>query len=551
MGKRRRLTIEDCRDHANSLGGKCLADTFINKDTPIQWECAKGHQWLARFGNLRQHKQWCPICARDTAKNTNILKYGVECVFQAEKVKDKIAQTNIRKYGDPIASRSELIKANIRTTNQAKYGVDCVFQAQEIKDKIVETTLKNYGVPYGTQCEAVMQKARSTNLQRYGVEYTGQSMLVRDKMVQTNIQKYGYASTLSSPTVRQRIEATNIARYGAKTFAQSEIFRQQLINNTQYKFADGSALLELKYAYDTNHTSLSRLYKLGLSKDEIIAWINDHPASSLEMRLVEALRSINVPAEYNNKKISDALSKYRPDIKITDNIFVEADGLFWHSEVNHYNAYHLDKRQAFQSDGREILQFREDEIRDKIDIVCSIVASKLGKLKKIGARSTVVKDVSASDAALFFNSNHLMGHCSAKKYIGLYCGDELISCMSFKSIKDGIDISRFATKMGFQVLGGLSKLISAIEVQFKPAFIQSFVDLRYGNGNSLIKAGFTLDSISLGWKWTDRYNTYNRLRCRANMDDRNMTEREYAAELGWTRIYDAGQAKYIKRVKNG
>ena len=76
----------------------------------------------------------------------------------------------------------------------------------------------------------------------------------------------------------------------------------------------------------------------------------------------------------------------------------------------------------------------------------------------------------------------------------------------------------------------------------------SFVDLRYGNGSSLLKAGFELKGITLGWKWTDFKSTYNRLRCRANMDDRKLTEKEHANELGLYKIYDAGQAKFIKEI---
>ena len=76
-------------------------------------------------------------------------------------------------------------------------------------------------------------------------------------------------------------------------------------------------------------------------------------------------------------------------------------------------------------------------------------------------------------------------------------------------------------------------------------YILSFVDLRYGNGKSLESIGFTRESVSLGWKWTDGCSTYNRLWCRANMDERKLSEREHADELGWYKIYDAGQAKYI------
>ena len=75
--------------------------------------------------------------------------------------------------------------------------------------------------------------------------------------------------------------------------------------------------------------------------------------------------------------------------------------------------------------------------------------------------------------------------------------------------------------------------------------ITSFVDLRYGSVKSLQKMGFTHVSTSLGWKWTDYQNTFNRLHCRANMDERSLTQEDHAKELKLVKIYDAGQAKLI------
>jgi hypothetical protein len=62
--------------------------------------------------------------------------------------------------------------------------------------------------------------------------------------------------------------------------------------------------------------------------------------------------------------------------------------------------------------------------------------------------------------------------------------------------------------------------------------------------------GFTKKKEVLSWKWADirSKHTYNRLKCRANMDSRNLSEKEYASELGWVKIYDAGQALFIKQI---
>jgi len=59
--------------------------------------------------------------------------------------------------------------------------------------------------------------------------------------------------------------------------------------------------------------------------------------------------------------------------------------------------------------------------------------------------------------------------------------------------------------------------------------------------------GFSKNKDVLGWEWTDYVKTYNRLQCRANMDDRGLSQSEHACELGWVKIYDAGQRLWIKQ----
>jgi hypothetical protein len=107
------------------------------------------------------------------------------------------------------------------------------------------------------------------------------------------------------------------------------------------------------------------------------------------------------------------------------------------------------------------------------------------------------------------------------------------------------------SEVGTTVVGGFSKLLSYIEKITTFDSIEYWVDLRYGTGNFLLNHNFIHKKDTQGWRWTDRKNTFNRLKCTANMDERNLTEKEHASELGWSRIYDAGQRLYVKtRTKN-
>lgn len=58
-----RLSIQDMRLMAAERGGRCLSRRYVNKDTKLRWECAKGHRWRSTGGHVRNSKAWCPRCA--------------------------------------------------------------------------------------------------------------------------------------------------------------------------------------------------------------------------------------------------------------------------------------------------------------------------------------------------------------------------------------------------------------------------------------------------------------------------------------------------------
>lgn len=55
--------LQDMRTLAESRGGKCLSDKYINSHTKSTWECKEKHVWNALFSSLRDGC-WCPYCAK-------------------------------------------------------------------------------------------------------------------------------------------------------------------------------------------------------------------------------------------------------------------------------------------------------------------------------------------------------------------------------------------------------------------------------------------------------------------------------------------------------
>ncbi len=65
-------------------GGKCLSTEYINSYTKLQWQCSKGHEWMAK-PNLVKSGTWCPFCANNIKKTIGDLqliaqKYGGKCL---------------------------------------------------------------------------------------------------------------------------------------------------------------------------------------------------------------------------------------------------------------------------------------------------------------------------------------------------------------------------------------------------------------------------------------------------------------------------------------
>ena len=59
----RRMDIAQLEELARERGGRCLSTEYVNSMTPLEWECAEGHRWVAIPNNVRRGT-WCPVCAR-------------------------------------------------------------------------------------------------------------------------------------------------------------------------------------------------------------------------------------------------------------------------------------------------------------------------------------------------------------------------------------------------------------------------------------------------------------------------------------------------------
>lgn len=54
--------LQKMQELARQKSGRCLSTAYFNNNTPLMWECEKGHTWSAVPGSIQQGR-WCPKCA--------------------------------------------------------------------------------------------------------------------------------------------------------------------------------------------------------------------------------------------------------------------------------------------------------------------------------------------------------------------------------------------------------------------------------------------------------------------------------------------------------
>ena len=424
------------------------------------------------------------------------------------------------KYAKDIEYKAK-IRAKKQKTCNIKFGSDSPLQNANIRQKCKETLRKNYGVENPLQSKEIFERVMKTCEMVYGNKYQIASKSTRRKIINALQAKCG--SNSPAVKIKKIIENGQYVIDWLKEQTEPKPLRNQIYR-----------------AFAKDEISVEELERF------LDNWRNHK--TNLEFMAEQLLEVKHFNKTINSNK--QTKKRYRPDFKLSDTVYVNTDGLYWHSEkVQEDKWYAYNLRKHFEENNLRILQFHENEIVTKPEVVKSIVNNSIGKTAKtIYARTCTIKSVSHKDACDFLDENHLMGNITAR-HVGLYSEAILVAIMSYKLIKSNLKIERFCSTVHTNVVGGFSKLLAHIIKQNSNIReIHNWVDLRYGTGGHLYNKGFVRSHESLGWKWTNGYQTFNRRQCRANMDARKLSEKQYAEEFGWYKIYDAGQRLFIKNV---
>ena len=525
---------------------------------------------------LDKYGSMCSDEAVQKAKKTKLEKYGNEKYVNTEKIQqtklerygdsgyhnvEKMQQTKLERYGDSGYHNIEQMKQ----TNLERYGVEYYSQLDEFDEKIYQTKLERYGDSGYHNIEQMKQ----TNLERYGVEYAQNSDIIKEKIKCTNLKRYGNEYAIGSDTVRKKIVETSIDKYDDANPYRGKLHRElikkfpELIGFSGNKYICKCLNINCdaceKKQFELPSPIFRRRKNQGIELCPILnpILVSDG-TSDIENDIYLYIKSI-----YSGKIIQNdrsILNGKEIDIYLPEmNFAIEFNGLYWHSEVYKDKMYHQEKTILCENKGIQLIHIWEDDWLDKKDIVKDIIQSKLGMNDKIPARKCIVKEVSSKESKEFLEKYHIQGNVNASIRIGLYYDDSLVEIATFGKLRNILhsngqenqyELYRLCSKSGYTIVGGVSKLLTHFIRKYQPKQIVSYANLDISNGN-VYNSFFKKISITTpGYYWSKDGYKYHRSNFTKhilvkNGYDKNKTEEEIMHELGYYKVYDSGNIKYV------
>ncbi len=195
------------------------------------------------------------------------------------------------------------------------------------KEKAIKTFQAKYGVNNPQQNKEVKAKSKATYLERTGYSNPSLNPEVQAKKEETSLKNSGYRYNLSNPEKRKEWASERLERTGFKNPAQNPnlVFHK-------YELESGQTLHSFTKENGLPYVGAKGIYK-NFGEEGLINYKNNYKSnsSSLENLTGTILQELNLPHDKFDKEILTNF-KYKPDFRLNDNLFLNVDGLYWHSE---------------------------------------------------------------------------------------------------------------------------------------------------------------------------------------------------------------------------
>lgn len=302
-----------------------------------------------------------------------------------DKIRKAVSTAKRKSFEDPIIKKQAQDKR--AKTLHDKYGCDSSsgspFSMQCFQDRAKETLLKKYGVD---------------NIFRLSESHEKSAQFQKDKAVAL-WKSRGYDIVIKEETV--------IIKNGCPIHGDVELRKRDFHNRMKKERRNSSPICNICNPISYN--------------------------SGQEVMIYRILDELGIEYETHDRKI---IKPYEIDIVCKDNICIEVDGIFWHSDKNKPVNYHIMKTDMCLENGYKLIHILESDISRHYDKVYSVIASIFEKYKRtifLGDEYTI-KELDKDICSDFINRNYIYSSDVKFDYAyGLYFDGELISVMSFKN----------------------------------------------------------------------------------------------------------------------
>jgi hypothetical protein len=285
-----------------------------------------------------------------------------------------------------------------------------------------------------------------------------------------------------------------------------------------------------------------------------------------EIQIRELVKSIcpdTLPKETRELIPPFGIDIYLPSKKLA----IEHCGLFYHDSNHKKWNYHYTKMMLCKEKDVRLITIFEDEWLFKKQQVSGYLRAIINKdsLVKEDARKCIISKIEINQAIDFINLNHIQNYVKSlvsyglfnksNELIGVACfGQNLSDRKEINSEKSIWQLHRYAVKIGYNVRGGLGKLLKEFVENNSPSKIITYSDNRWSTGKLYESTGFIKTK-----EGNPSYYYFNKDLIRIHKSNlkkskiktrfpevysETKTEKEMSQELGYNIIWDCGKTRW-------
>lgn len=451
---------------------------------------------------------------------------------------------------------------NTKKFRDMKYGymfcgraAKCACNKENVSQKVIEAK-KNLS---REEIEASNKKREETNLRTRGVTNAGQT----EQAKKAHAEFYSKPENVTNAVHKQ--QETLYRERGVRNAAYlSDLRERRAKNNPKLKIDIDQDLLNDKEWFTEQFNACDSMAELadllGVHVLTASRFAHQHGLKekyrsveeSSVVRFIESLGFKNILTNTKSVLKTHELDIYLPE----QNIAIEYNGYYWHSDKFCGMNYHKEKFKRCEEQGIHLITLFSNLWLNKNELVKSRLRHKLGcETEKVHARKCAVVKVTPGTAKDFLERYHIQGNVGFCKHYGLEHDGELVAVMSIKTLAKTepkeYELARYATSS--HVAGGAGKLFKHFIREQNPQKVISYSDNAWNQGKIYEKLGFEfLRETKPGYwyiaqnglEFIHRRNFWKSNRKKLGLDE-NKPEKEVAEEAGFYKIWDCGHKVWV------